>query len=232
MKPITRMKETMGITSATLQRTFRIRVGPSVGTCFTVDLDGRRYVATARHVAGDIESRRAVEIWHDGTWKSLPVDLVGHGANGVDITVLAPKQLFGGAYPVRIHDGFLLGEEVSFLGFPFGEGSEVGAMNLDYPVPWVKRGIVSAFDQESSAVYVDGHNNPGFSGGPVVHERESNPRIVGVISGYRRDRRKVLDDSGHEGPYTYDQNTGIVLAYNAGRITEIVAANPVGFPVG
>ena len=108
----------MGISSATLQRTFRIRLERNVGTCFTVDLDGRRYVVTARHVANEIESLHTVELWHDGTWKSLPIELVGHGTNGVDITVLAPQQLFGGGYPINIHDGFMLGEEVSFLGLP------------------------------------------------------------------------------------------------------------------
>ena len=221
----------MAVTSATLQRTFRIRNQNSVGTCFTVDLDCRRYLVTARHVASGIESRRAVEVWHDGTWKNLSVEFVGHGPEGVDITVLAPQQLFGGGYPIDIHGGFRLGEEVIFLGFPFGQGSEVGAMNSDFPVPWVKHGIVSAFSADSSTIYIDGHNNPGFSGGPVVQDGGSEVRVLGVISGYRHDRRKVLDDSGHEGPYTYDLNAGIVLAHNADRITQIVASNPVGFPV-
>ena len=225
------VEEIMNITSAALQRTFRIRLEDRVGTCFTVNVDGRGYVVTARHVADGIESRRAVELWHDGDWKRLPVELVGHGTNGVDITVLAPQQLFGGGYPIKLDGGFVLGEEVFFLGYPFGEGSEVGALNSDFPVPWVKRGIVSAFDTECGIVYLDGHNNPGFSGGPVIQESGSEPRILGVISGYRRDRRKVLDDSGHEAPYTYDLNTGIVLAYNADHVVQIVNDNPIGFPV-
>lgn len=221
----------MAVTSATLQRTFRIRCQDSAGTCFTVDLDGRRYLVTARHVARGVENRRAVEVWHDGTWKNLSVELVGHGPEGVDITVLAPQQLFGGGYPIEIHGGFSLGEEVYFLGYPFGQGSEVGAMNLDFPVPWVKRGIVSAISENNSIVYIDGHNNPGFSGGPVVQDRGPEQRILGVISGYRQDRRRVRDNADREGPYTYDLNTGIVVSYNAYRITQIVSDNPVGLPI-
>ena len=221
----------MKITSASLQRTFRIRLEDSVGTCFTVDVDGRGYVVTARHMADGIESRHAIELWHGGVWKRLPVELVGHGADGADITVLAPQQRFGGGYPIKLDGGFVLGEEVFFLGYPFGEGTEVGSVNLDFPLPWIKRGIVSAFDTESGIVYLDGHNNPGFSGGPVVGESGSEPRILGVISGYRRDRRKVVDASGHEAPYTYDQNTGIVLAYNVNRVEQIVNDNPIGFPI-
>ena len=221
----------MNITSATLQRTFRIRLEDSVGTCFTVDVDGRGYVVTARHMAEGIESRHAVELWHDGVWKRLPVELVGHGADGADITVLAPEQRFGGGHPIKLDGGLVLGEEVSFLGFPFGEGSEVGSLNSDFPLPWVKRAIVSSFDTERDIVYLDGHNNPGFSSGPVVHGSGTEPRILGVISGYRFDRQKVLDASGHEGPYTYDLNAGIVLAYNVNRVVEIVNDNPIGFPV-
>ena len=225
------MEEIMNITSAALQRTFRIRLEDSVGSCFTVNVDGRGYVVTARHMADGIENRRAVELWHDGVWKRLPVELVGHGTGGVDITVLAPKQRFGGGYPIKLDGGFVLGEEVFFLGYPFGEGSRVGTMNSDFPVPWVKRGIVSAFDTERGVVYLDGHNNPGFSGGPVVQKSGSEPRILGVISGYRRDRRKALDDSGLEAPYTYDLNTGIVLAYNVQGVVQMVKDNPIGFPI-
>ena len=219
----------MAITSATLQRTFRIRCKRECGTCFTIDTDGRRYLVTARHLAHGIEGRGEVEVWHDGGWKRLDVELVGHGQDRVDVTVLAPQKLFGGGYPITTYDAYCLGENVHFLGFPFGLGSEVGALNSEFPIPWVKRGIVSAFDDD--VIFLDGHNNPGFSGGPVVREEGAEVQILGVVSGYRYDRRAVLDSDGREGPYTYDLNAGIVVVYRATLITQIVSDNPVGLPV-
>lgn len=221
----------MGITSATLQRTFRVRYGNQCGTCFTIDMDDQRYLVTARHLAQGVTGRAEIEVWHGGAWKRLAVELVGHGPGDIDVTVLAPQQLFGGGYPISPRDDFRLGDNVHFLGFPFGLGSEVGELNQEFPIPWVKSAIVSAFNSADGIVFLDGHNNPGFSGGPVVSDGGSDVRILGVVSGYRGDRRRVLDVGGHEGPYTYDLNTGIVVAYRAGHIRQIVSNNPVGIPV-
>ncbi len=221
----------MGITSATLQRTFRVRYGNQCGTCFTIDMDDRRYLVTARHLAFGIEGRGEIEVWHDGAWKRLAVELVGHGPGDIDVTVLAPGQSFGGGYPITPYETFSLGENVYFLGFPFGLGSEVGGLNSAFPIPWVKSGIVSAFNSADGTIFLDGHNNPGFSGGPVVRDDVSEGQILGVVSGYQRDRQPVLDTTGHKGPYTYDLNTGVVIAYDARYIKDIVRKNPVGFPI-
>lgn len=38
-------------------------------------------------------------------------------------------------------------------------------------IPFLKSGIVSAMDDrdpEANLLYLDGHNNSGFSGGPIV----------------------------------------------------------------
>ena len=221
----------MSITSAILQRTFRLRCGNDCGTCFTFDVDDKRYVVTARHLAGTIAGQGVIEIWHDGSWKQLEMELAGHGQGDVDVTVLAPKQLFGGGYPITEHEGYTLGQKVYFLGFPFGLGSEAGHLNQDFPIPWVKSGIVSAFDSPDRVIYLDGQNNPGFSGGPVVIDEPNGVRVLGIVSGYRPDRRAVLDRVGNVGPYTYDLNSGIVVVHDAGHIAQIASSNPAGVQV-
>ena len=192
-------------------------------------MDDQRYLVTARHLARGVAARGEIEVWHGGLWKRVAVELVGHGPGDIDVTVLAPRQSFGGGYPITPHDGFNLGEVVHFLGFPFGLGSEVGELNQEFPIPWVKSAIVSAF--ADGIVFLDGHNNPGFSGGPVVRDGVSDVQVLDVVSGYRYDRERVLDADGDEGPYSYDVNTGIVIASDAGHITKIVSNNPVGFPI-
>ena len=116
----------MPVTNNILQRTFRIRYGPSFGTCFTVDIDDKRYLITARHIVEQIEGSSLVEIMHDGIWKPLPVDLVGHGAGDIDVSVLAPHQLFGTSSPLTVSIEMILSEAVYFLGFPYEMSTSAG----------------------------------------------------------------------------------------------------------
>lgn len=112
-----------------------------------------------------------------------------------------------------------MSEEVFFLGYPFGLSFDIGAAGWGHPLPLVKRATLSAFKLDEGLLLLDGHNNPGFSGGPVVRSAArrgmttstvADPQVIAVVSGYRRDQGRVLDDAGFEGPYTYDVNTGIV----------------------
>ena len=119
----------MPVTNSILQRTFRIRYGTSAGTCFTVDVDGKRYLVTARHIVGQIEGPSSVELMHDGTWKPVLVDVVGHGADDIDVSVLAPQQMFGVNNPLTISDEMILSEAVYFLGFPYELSVSAGNLN-------------------------------------------------------------------------------------------------------
>lgn len=84
--------------------------------------------------------------------------------------------------------GIFVGQDVYSLGFPFGL-----ATKFDKPIPthiaFIKKAILSAIDARPGSghvLYLDGHNNPGFSGGPVIYanynERE-RLEIAGVIAG-------------------------------------------------
>ena len=225
----------MSVTSNILQRTFHVRCGSSHGTCFTVDVDNKRYLVTARHIAHSICGQGEVEILHNDRWASVPVHLVGHGNGEVDVSVLAPQVLFGATHPLSTTTrGLQLAEDVYFLGFPFSMAFDVGKLNARFPMPLVKKAIVSALDMGNGLILLDGHNNPGFSGGPVVRSgiRDGNKQVViGIVSGYRYDRRSVLDSAGNKGPYTYDMNTGIILVYDTRHIEKLILDNPIGIKV-
>ena len=168
---------------------------------------------TARHIARSVGDRGAVEIFHDGLWKPAIVNLVGHGAGDVDVSVLAPQKLFGAAHQLlTTSDNMTLGDDVYFVGFPFGLFADGDRMNAGFPLPLVKKAIVSAFYVEDGLILLDGHNNPGFSGGPVLRGPAAK-QVIGVVSGYRFERRNVLNKRGNQGPYTYDANTGIVRRF-------------------
>ena len=222
----------MNVTTNILQRTFYIRYAGDSGTCFTADVDDKRYLVTARHIVQGIGNSDHVDIMHNAKWVSIPVRLVGHGQGDVDISVLAPSLLFGAPHPLSFTAaGLTVSEDVYFLGFPFGLTADSAELNSRLPFPLVKRAIVSAIDAPNGLILLDGHNNPGFSGGPVVRSSRvaaDPPIVIGVVSGYKRTQQRVLDLSGAKGPYTYDTNTGIVVAHYSKFLIDIARANPIG----
>lgn len=224
----------MAVTTNILQRTFHIAYGEDAGTCFTIDVQGRRYLVTARHVVESIRDYATVEIERDGSWLPLGVHLVGHGEGDIDVTVLAPTTLFGPAHALKLTIANLMfAEDVYFLGFPYGLGMDVNTQfNAGFPLPMIKKAVVSAVGFEEGRLFLDGHNNVGFSGGPIARRGTKDEQIViGIMSAYRAERQNVLDENGKETSLTYDTNTGIIVVHDIRHALEIIDTNPIGLPV-
>ena len=104
-----------------------------------------------------------------------------------DIAVLAAGRLL--ASPTRVGvgvDTIEYGQQVRFLGYPFGLESELPSFRLA-PLPMVKAGIFSGLrrtGEESGQPFellIDATGNPGFSGGAVVlrqKRQESNDSVI------------------------------------------------------
>lgn len=214
-----------------LQRVFHISHENKTGTCFTIDVGGRQYLITAKHLVQSIQEPCAVRLFRDGEWKSLQVDLVGHGAKCVDLTVLAAEMQISPTHPLEpTTKGLILGQDVLFLGFPYGIASDSRNSNNRFPFPLVKKGIVSAlFPDNANDLFLDGHNNPGFSGGPVVYEVAKGAlKVAGVVSGYLSKSEPVYDEHGATA-LQHDYNTGIVRVTSIDRAVDLIRANPIGF---
>jgi len=98
----------------------------------------------------------------------------------------------------------------------------------------VKSGVLSGLDGTTPPLelWVDGHNNLGFSGGPLVFKPalDQGYRVVGVISSYRCSHLPVYNRSGQ--PIgVFPENSGIVVAHNIEFAKELIDRNPVGFPL-
>lgn len=219
------------ITSNVLSRTFHIKNGQSIGTCFTVDYENKQYFVTAKHVIQNITLDGNIEIFHGGKWLQGLATITGHSAVS-DISVFALNYVIGGHPLPPTSGGIIYGQDLYFLGFPYGLKAEIGELNRDFPLPLVKKGILSAImgDNPSGRYFlIDGHNNPGFSGGPVVFKspNENEFKVGGVISGYRYEFESAyLNQSPTQ--IQIRTNTGIIIAYAIENALDIIKQNPNG----
>jgi S1-C subfamily serine protease len=222
------------ITTNVIQRTFQLRFGGGTGTCFTIDLGGQQYIVTAKHCVDGLKDGEEIEVFHESNWKPIQVALVGHGSSDVDVSVLAASQQLSPLHPLPpTAAGMELGQDVYFLGFPFGLSSDSNILNGGFPFPLVKKAVLSASNFESNDVMLlDGLNNPGFSGGPVVFTKPGGARndfsVAAVISAYRVSSIPV-NHGGIPTPLTVNENTGIIIAYSINHALELIKTNPIGF---
>ncbi len=105
--------------------------------------------------------------------------------------------------------------------FSLGTQTEIGK------IPFVKKAIISAFHEENKVriMLLDGHNNPGFSGGPVItySEKMDKQFIVAIISGYINQPQSVNVTYGTvTNPLLINENSGIIISYTSGYIKEII----------
>jgi hypothetical protein len=221
------------ITVNVLYRVFRIATGKSQATAFTLDYEGRQYLVTAKHAVESIADLGSLAIFADAAWRPAPMTLVGHAPANIDISVLAPnRRLTEYEFPLEpTPQGMVFGQDAYFLGFPYDLQPQYLFGPQGHPMPFVRRATVSWFD--SSELLLDGHNNPGFSGGPVVCRPpgQADFRVVAVISGFKSVTERVIGAEGDIGLF-YESNTGIVVAYSINAAVSLIKANPCGFPLG
>ena len=225
------------ITSNVINRVFHIKYDDGTGTAFTIDVNERQYLITAKHVIEGFPNK-PLEIYHEGQWKNIDCNLVGHGQGNIDVSVLAPSLQLSPNYNLPATSGNIVyGQTVFFLGFPYGLKSDLGKeLMSDFPLPIVKSGVMSSImvDNDEKTIWLDGHNNPGFSGGPIVFLPNAQGKefnVAGIVSAYPTYPEPVVDSNGKEtGLYTKN-NPGIIIGYNISHATDIIDKNPIGFPI-
>jgi S1-C subfamily serine protease len=228
-------------------RTFVIRVSgsESYGTGFFVYVDGREYLVTAAHVVtgfkGDLDFLQYKK------WVPTTAQLIGSvfpnpkDISVPDIAVFAlPKARSPTVPPTFYAPEFAMGEQLFFLGFPLGKFTSAPALNNGYPLPLVKRGIVSGTVSDandvSDGMYLDAINNHGFSGGPVV-SGGSPTRIWGVVSGFVPDEptevtgpnsTRIVDAKGAPVGLYVQGNSGLLVAYDLKVALDMIKKKPIG----
>lgn len=216
-----------------LKKVFLLKYGSNTGTCFLVSINSNDYLITAKHIFSNTLSFNAsieIEILRNDGWVKLTPTLLTHENPNIDIAVLDlnTKDPNESLFDIGSKN-YYLSQECFFLGFPFGlkiDDNE-GNINNGFPLPFVKKGIISAFISDSTKmtqIFLDGHNNPGFSGGPVVitnygSDNKHKMRIIGVISAYLNEEKIVKTPLGD---FKNKENSGIVLCYAFDHVFEII----------
>ena len=181
------------LTTNVYDRVLMVRIGTTYGTAFALDVDGRQYLITAKHVVAGLGADGTLLIYKSDAWVPVQVKVL-RCDDPVDIAVLVPPKQLTVTYPLEATmQGVRYGQDMYFAGFPYGLHTNAPALNGGYPVAFVKKAVMSGEITEESAsqILLEGYNNPGFSGGPLVYRdldrTASVYKVAGVIKGFRAD---------------------------------------------
>ena len=67
---------------------------------FAIEVAGREYRVTAKHVVSSLPGPGRVEVFKEGGWSPLEVTTVGPAPGEVDISVLAPSEHLVPKFPL------------------------------------------------------------------------------------------------------------------------------------
>jgi hypothetical protein len=261
------------VTNTALYATYMIQTNIGRGTAFSIDVDEREYWITAKHLftgvetgpAGIYASKTATasllsqlgegEQGHDQHWITETFAVLDPGKD-IDILVLVPSRTLRSYHASLNADagGAAFGWDCEFLGFPNLGGwkiKDAGNAGQWTWFPYIKHCNVSALtnDGNLSIFVLDGINNPGFSGGPVLFGTGPDQKVIAVISGFYQDVLEVLPTTSSDrkttgnvppppklpsgkGKQSVKQivkaNSGFIVAFNIQPAIEAIRGNPIG----
>lgn len=210
----TLMAQSATVTSNVLLRTSMVRSDKDAGTIFSIDVEEREYWITAKHILtgakhpphGTVDAKTATlkilsQVGDSENWIPETFNVIDPGKD-VDIVVLAPPKALLDEKSIQSAKvgsaNVTFGGECEFVGYPFGSAwtakFEKGEM---IHMPFIKRCTVSGQITSPQIIWVlDGINNEGFSGGPVVFQTGPSQQIIAVVSGFRTEPIEVVRPSG------------------------------------
>ena len=229
------------ITDYVIKSIFRIKYEEWMGTCFTITVEGKMYLITARHIVKEITGLDSVQIYHDGKWVNISVRVIGHASPLVDISVLTGDLSFlrNASIPAS-RDRLGYSQDVYYLGFPDSivetdkASSLAMEINKGFPLPMAKRAILSNVGNDNH-FFIDGYGSQGFSGGPVIFRpSDSEPyQVAGVIIKYapeiipvyKTDLQAKIDGEGTKPIGYFRGNSGITTASWIKHATDLIEKN-------
>lgn len=217
------------IATNVIERVFYLKKGNITGTCFILDFEKKQYFVTAKHVIPDLKKGDIIELCYKNSWKKFGITLAIHASGETDISIFVINEELPLSFNLPAEfKSIIYGQDVYFLGFPYGFRSDIGEANRGFPLPVVKKGILACiFPKDPAGLFlIDGHNNSGFSGGPVVYKNQNSDdfKVAGVVSGYYPEQ-EAKDDKLVPIKNT---NSGLIRAYQIEKAIELIKSDPKG----
>lgn len=223
--PASPFSQPVSATIETMASTFNFN-GDTLGggTCFMINKDDDQYFVTAAHLfkashqSGDVVP---IEILIQNQLETFDARVYFHPNKNVDVAIMKLAKKITQGSGISLDSTFLYpGVQVLFYGFPL---SNMGTVAMGIKLPLVKNAIISGQVKFAGVdvILLDGHNNHGFSGGPVLAYDTSKKTmcIVGVISSYFFEPRNVQYKGDR---LSVDENSGIILCYGRRYIEDIL----------
>ena len=236
------------------ESTYQIEYQGNLATSFSIEIDNRQYLITARHVIEGFQPGESLNIRINQEWYTVEATPIFLSNVKTDIAALALREAYFQPAQINPNAGLYLAQEAYFLGFPYGLASDFTLKQkvdgAGFPVripttyPFIKRSIVSSLGGENGVFYLDGHNNPGFSGGPIIvgdlskREGKEEIGIAGVVSAYKSQLLEVVESVNQEDISSQQraemvtryvaENAGIIVAYRMQPIIDAIRKNPIG----
>lgn len=218
-------------------RVFMIR-NQRIGSAFLVEHEERQYLVTAAHNVD--QSNPRLDFYMPSGWTMLSSTLLSYVERD-DVAILALSEYME-RHPAELSaTGLFFGQQLFFLGFPFGEAASIANLGYDQPVPFVKWGAlammhgvnysIGAHPENRNRLILQGTANEGFSGGPVVFNRAAGGQaICGMIIKQRDENQLVARFNGDsiEEALEYRMPTEFSLACSDGVILNAIKSNPRG----
>ncbi len=223
------------LTSEIITKVINIKIGQATGSSFLINHNKNNYLVTAKHVLGNVHDKQKLnfEFYQDSLWKKATGTVLLHANSTIDIAVIDLHDKTKRKNHVELTTtNIIYGDEGYFLGFPYGlKIEDASGLNSGLPLPLVKKAVLSAiFNHDGiTTLFLDGHNNPGFSGGPIIFKNTNNTKkykwnIIGVVSGYKSQNNEARTPFGK---FSYHENSGIMVGYGINHVMEIIKQNKI-----
>jgi hypothetical protein len=205
-------------------RTLRIVTSKGYSSSFVMNHKGRQWLVTASHVVDELGDNDVIEVHgQDGEKHSGLERLPRISAADVAVFRLWTEDAdFGPPLEPYGADGVFATQDAYFLGFPDLGGDGFGLTYAD-STPFIKKASVSGqADYYGIKVWLlDGMNNHGFSGGPlIIHEQEPEGyRVFAVLCCYVPAKLPVSPEGSG---FFVETNAGLVIGFDIRHAVEAI----------
>ncbi|MFW5645391.1 MAG: trypsin-like peptidase domain-containing protein [Bacteroidota bacterium] len=213
------------VTHNILKNVLHLKNKKTTGSCFMIDSGKKPFFITARHIIKKLKASDGIEMYLDQRWKKIYLTTVDHHPTA-DVSVFETDLNINLPGLQTSVQKITQGQEVYFLGFPDHfqpkKGTNPSANN---PLPMKKKATISCIIRDNNGHYLllEGLNNPGFSGGPVVFQdpKDQTFKVAAIISGYKPSSQ-TNSPRGKLYPLSLSDKTGTILAYSVENAMDLI----------